>query len=246
MGSISDFVDGITGKGAADAAERSAQLMAESATDAIVRADAGLALQTQQNQPYMEAGLRALPGLVEATQTPSDHYTAFKDDPTGYAFLSENPMFQAAVDYSSRRLEGAGAAAGKFNSGGMVDALMQNYFATGDQYWNNYLNRGETLETGNINRMGLPVQLGRQASAQQQQNIGQNVANVGNWRTGQGSALAAGEVGSANALGVGAQNMLNLGLLAYGAGFGAPGVPAAGAGGTTSMDGWDGSGYGYF
>lgn len=235
MGFLSNIVDGITGQGAADAAERSAELMAEAATDAIVRADAGLALQTQQNQPYMRAGAQALPLLQEATTTPAAHYEAFQEDPTGYTYLRNNPMFRESTRYAGNQLKNVASATGRFSSGGLVDELFRNYLATGDQMWGNYLQRGEALTSGNVGRLAMPVQIGMNASGRQQQNIAQNVVNTGNWRTGQGSALAAGEVGAANAWGQGAENLVNLGLLAFGAGAGGVGGAAAAGGGIGSI-----------
>ena len=151
------------GKRAAGAARESAQLQADSAREARDQME-------RLNKPYLELGESAIPGLQQ-----------FIDDPTGFNYLNENPMFNAAVDYGSERIENYASAGGRLNSGGTVDQLFQNYLATGDR-----------LVNSGFQRAMAPVQLG-QSSANFQ---GANAANL---ITDAGAAQAGGVVGAANA-----------------------------------------------
>jgi hypothetical protein len=124
-------------------------------------------------------------------------------------------LFQASIDNAGRQMGASAAAQGKFNSGGLVDALFQNYMATGDQYYGNYLQRSDLLGSSAYNRALMPVQMGQNAANFQ----GVNSANL---ITGAGNAVAAGQIGQANAWGQTAQNIGNIGgqVLGYGANSG--------------------------
>jgi len=240
MGFLSNIVGGITGSDAAKASKDAGKLQYDAAMAGIDFQKDALAQQTALNQPYIDMGTQALPGFQQALQTPQ-HYTAFQNDPTGYSYLQNNPMFQAAVDYSTGNLKKGASAMGKYNSGGLVDQLFQNYLATGDQYWNNYLARGESLTGGNVNRAAMPVQLGQNAANFQGTNIA-NSANMVSDLTLQGAnAQGAGIVGAANANAQGAGNLINLATMGlYGLSGG--GAPSGGGFG----NGWSGSSYGYW
>lgn len=73
--------------------------------------------------PYAEFGAAALPAYA-SLMTPQGQYD----------YLESNPLFQAAVDRSGAQLSGSAAAAGKYNSGGLRNALFENYLATGEDY----------------------------------------------------------------------------------------------------------------
>lgn len=154
----------------AKASERAGQLQAESAREARDQME-------RLNKPYLELGESAIPGLQQ-----------FVDDPTGFNYLNENPMFQAAVDYGSERIENYASAGGRLNSGGTVDQLFQNYLATGDRFVNS-----------GFQRAFAPVQLGQNSANFQ----GSTAANL---ITDAGNAQAAGVVGAANARAAGLNN----------------------------------------
>ena len=162
------------GKRAAGAARESAQLQADSAREARDQME-------RLNKPYLELGESAIPGLQQ-----------FIDDPTGFNYLNENPMFNAAVDYGSERIENYASAGGRLNSGGTIDQIFKNYMATGDQ-----------LVNSGFQRAMAPVQLG-QSSANFQ---GANAANL---ITGAGNAQAAGIVGAGNAKAAGINNAVGI------------------------------------
>ena len=151
------------GKRAAGASDRAANLQVQSAQEARDQME-------RLNKPYLELGESAIPGLQQ-----------FIDDPSGADYLNNNPLFSAAVDYTSDRIDSRASAGGRLNSGGTVDQLFQNYLAQGDR-----------LVNSGFQRAFAPVQLG-QSSANFQ---GANAANL---ITDAGAAQAAGVVGAANA-----------------------------------------------
>lgn len=108
-------------------------------------------------------------------------YKNLMQDRYGYNYLKNNPLFDAAVDHSSGVMSNAGASRGKFNSGGMVDALFQNYLSTGQGYVNDA-----------YNRLATPLTVG-QSAASLTGNTGANLI------AGAGNAAAAGTMGQANA-----------------------------------------------
>lgn len=209
MGFLSDFVDGITGRGQAEAAKDAGKFQYEAAKEAREQLE-------RLNEPYLQLGEESIPQYQGILQDPRyNTFETLQADPYGAGYLSNNPLFQASVDNAARQLKGTAAAKGKYNSGGLVDALFQNYLATGDQYWGNYLQRSDALGSSAYNRAYLPVQMGQNAATFQG-------TQAGNLITGGAAARAAGEVGSANALSGGANNLIGLGssLFSFGSGRG--------------------------
>ena len=186
MGFFSSILEPFTGKEAAKestrAGIRSARAEEEARNQLIER-----------TQPFVDVGVGAAGGLQQ-----------FIDDPSGYSFLENNPMFQAAVNNAGDRIGNANASRGKFNSGGTVDQLFQNYLATGDQFVNS-----------GFNRQYQPTQFGGNMAL----GVG---TNVGNSITAGQNALNAGNIGAANARSAGMSNLIGLGTTIYGAtgGFG--------------------------
>jgi hypothetical protein len=199
----------IGGKMSADASQQASQAQVESSREAREQ-------QERLNKPYIELGTENIGAYQDILNDPRyNTFETLQKDPYGADYLSNNPMFQASIDSAGRQLAAGSAAQGKLNSGGLVDALFQNYMATGDQYYGNYLQRSDLLGSSAYNRALMPVQMGQNAANFQ----GVNSANL---ITGAGNALAAGEIGQANAWGQTAQNIGNIGgqVLGYGANSG--------------------------
>lgn len=151
------------GKRAAGASRYAADVQAQSAAEAREQAE-------RLNAPYLALGESAVPGLQK-----------FIDDPTGAGYLESNPLFNAAIDYTSDRIENRASAGGRLNSGGTVEQLFQNYLAQGDR-----------LVNSGFQRALAPVQLGQNAANFQGANSGALITDAG-------AAQAAGAVGAANA-----------------------------------------------
>ena len=199
----------IGGSSAAKGAKKAAKIQAASAREAR-------AMQERLNKPYIDLGTENLPAYQGILNDPRyNTFETLQADPYGVDYLSNNPLFQASIDNAGRQMGANASAQGKLNSGGLVDQLFQNYLATGDQFYGNYLQRSDTLGNSAYNRALMPVQIGQNAANFQG-------VNSGNLITGEGNALAAGQIGQGNAYSQTAQNLANIGgqVLGYGANSG--------------------------
>lgn len=140
-----------------------------------------------------------------------------------FEYLQSNPMFQAAVDYSGDQMKAAGAAAGRFNSGGTVDQLFKNYLAT-----------GETFIGNQFNRLLTPVQIGQASAAGQAANIMNTGQSVAGAYGDQGNVLAASAINRANINAGQQQQQLNM----------LGGALMGGVSGYQNDGGWQGAGMG--
>ncbi len=130
----------------------------------------------------------------------------FLTDPQAqFNFLQSNPLFQYGLDAGQDALTGitqSAAARGRLSAGDTAANLQ-------DQGFRNALLAAQPLISE------------QKASIGDLLNFGQSTAlNQGNLRTGQAAAQAGGLIGSANARGQGAQNILDLGFKAAGSIFG--------------------------
>lgn len=164
----------------------------------------------QMLQPYADLGasqITPLQGLL-TTQGQMD-------------YLKNNPIFQAAIDNSTRATSAAAAAQGKSNSGGVVNELFQRYLSQGNDFVNSQYNRlAPIVSLGNNNTT---------AQAGNTIDLGNNIANIfGN----QGNIRSSGIMGMQNIQNQAVQSGTNaiLGGL-QGAGFGG----GAGGGGSSAL-----------
>ncbi len=202
------FIDDITGETGSDAAKESAKAIGQYADQAREEITAGAAEQMALLQPFAEFGDL---GRLQAAIRGTDASGTLKADPYGINYLSNNPLFKAAVDNAGDQLKFSQAAQGKLQSGGTIDQLFKNYLAIGDQMYGNYLNRLDTTKMNNINRELIPVNIAQQAAGAQVGVLGARDANLSNLLLAKGNSQAAGIVGAANAEMAGTNNLINLG-----------------------------------
>jgi hypothetical protein len=129
--------------------------------------------------------------------------SAFKDflNPASQQeYLSSNPMFQAAIDSTSTQMKGVGAAAGKFNSGGMVNSLFNNYMSQGQDFVNN-----------RFNQLLAPVQMGQSSAAGTAANIMNTGTNVGSAFANKGDVMGSSILAQQNAQAGLGNNLLQMG-----------------------------------
>lgn len=145
--------------------------------------------QQAMNKPWLEAGGRALTKLEGAVDYTPFSYNAMTADP-GYAFrLSEG---QKALDRQA-------AARGGLISGGALKAAERYGQDMGSQEYTNAFNRYQVERQAKLQPLQSLAGVGQTTAANLGQ-AGQNyAANVGQNYIGAGNALAAGQVGSANA-----------------------------------------------
>jgi hypothetical protein len=180
---------------------------ASSAADVQAAAsDRAAELQYQQfrestalQEPWRQAGQRALTKLEGAVDYTPFSYNAFTADP-GYAFrLAEG----------QKALERSAAARGGLMSGATGKALTRYGQEMGSQEYTNAFNRYQTERAARLQPLQSLAGVG-QTSAQQMGQAGQTMAgNVGEALTSGAAARASGYVGGANALTSGLGTYLN-------------------------------------
>ena len=153
----------------------------------------------QRQQPFYQAGVNALPELVNASKYTNFGMDQFQADP-GYAFrLSEG----------QKALERSAAARGGLLSGGTGKALQRFGQEMGSQEYTNAFNRYQAERQARLGPLQSLTGMG-QTTAQQIGNAGQQMAtSVGNDMTNSAAARASGYVGGANALTGGLNTYLN-------------------------------------
>lgn len=176
-----------TGQTAADASLAAAQLGYQGTKDAL----------DYQKQKDALARSDLMPFVGNSADLLKVH-NALLNPQVQAAYLQANPMFQAAIDKSNTGFKNTLGFSGK--RGDLQNAITQNYMATGQNYVNNALDN-----------LWRPIQLGQNSAAgtaMQAQNSGAQGANL---ITGGANALAAGQVGAANAQQAGMGNLLQVG-----------------------------------
>ncbi len=154
---------------------------------------------TALQEPWRQAGQRALTKLEGVVDYTPFSYNAFTADP-GYAFrLAEG----------QKALERSAAARGGLMSGATGKALTRYGQEMGSQEYTNAFNRYQTERAARLQPLQSLAGVG-QTSAQQIGQAGMNMAgNVGEALTSGAAARASGYVGGANALTSGLGTYLN-------------------------------------
>ena len=201
-----------------NASESAAQTQANSANAAT---QAQLQMYNQNVQrlsPWTNAGSSALGSLQGMMPQLTQQF--------GAAQYQQSPGYQWQLGQGTQAITDAASATGGVNSGNTLKALMgygqglanQDFYQAQNAYqnWQNQTyNMYSGLSNTGANAAGQTAGIGTQ--------VGQS---VGNNMIGAGNALAAGQVGSANAIGNSLSSVGNLGLYAQmNGGFGSGGMP---------------------
>lgn len=196
IGAIGMIGGGMMGsQGAADAAET--QLNASLA--AIRGQKEMLASQQAIQQPFVSAGLDALQQLLTGISPGGRFATPFKmEESQAQQFATSsaldamrNQMSVGGQGLSTNAILGAGKLAGDIGS--QFEAQSFNQWLANRQQ--------EMAPFQNI------LSLGQAAASGQAANLGQAGANIANLQTGAGNAMAAGQVGQAQAMGGAVSNL---------------------------------------
>jgi len=176
------------------AAKSAAKTQAEASDRAIAAQQAGLASQEAINAPFVDTGTKAMNKLAAMTEPGGAYYdpfskTDFKEDP-GYAFRLKEGM---------KALNANAAARGGLISGNALRAATGYGQELGSQEYQNAFNRYYVERSNMMDPLKFLTGVGQAAGAGQASNIGAATGNIANLTTGAGNAMAAGQVGSANA-----------------------------------------------
>ena len=186
------------GSAQADAATRAAELQLQQFRE-----------QALLQEPFRQAGVRALPQLeAQRNMMPG----AF----TGKVDLGQDPGYAFRLSEGQKALDRSAAARGGLISGGALKAAQRFGQDLGSQEYQNAYNRALTGYNANVareatgyNRLAALAGIGQTATGQIG-TAGQNMAsNVGNLMTSGAAANAAGQVGGINALTGGLSTYLN-------------------------------------
>lgn len=205
---LGGFAANRAGESQADAATRAAQIQAEASRYAADLQQKQYDQNVARQQPFYQAGVNALPELVQASRYTPFGQEQFQADP-GYAFrLSEG---QKALDRSA-------AARGGLISGSALKAATRYGQDMGSQEYQNAFNRYQTERAATLNPLQSLTGMG-QTTAAGLGAAGQNMAsNVGNYAMQGANATAEGYLGAANARAsgyLGTSNAVQSGLGTY-------------------------------
>ena len=167
-------------------------------------------LQIREDQrPFREAGIRALPQL-EAQQNMMPG--AF----TGQVNLGQDPGYAFRLSEGQKALDRSAAARGGMISGGALKAAQRFGQDLGSQEYQNAYNRALTGYNANVareatgyNRLAALAGIGQTATSQIGAAGAANAANMGNYLTSGAAANAAGQMGQAKAVSGGLSTYLN-------------------------------------
>jgi hypothetical protein len=171
-------------------ADKAAKTQSEASDKAIQLQERQYAENVARQKPFYEAGVNALPELIEASRYKNFGMDQFQQDP-GYGFrLAEG----------QKALERSAAARGGLISGGALKAATRYGQEMGSQEYTNAFNRYQAERQSRLNPLQSLTGMG-QTTANTINAAGQNMAgNVGEAYMGGANARASGYVGTANAL----------------------------------------------
>ena len=223
----------------ADAQSSAAQTQADAANRASDLANQRYNQTRQDLQPYQQAGQQ---GLNDLTSRMSQLTSPFS---MTQANLEATPGYQFNLSQGLKATNNALGARGLLNSGAVMKGAGE--FATGlaDSTYQSQFNMDAANKQNAYNKLFGIAGMGESAAAQTGMFANQNAQMVGNNMIGAGNALAAGQVGSANAYAGALNGIGNAALMSqmYGKGniFGAP--PASTGANFASQYGTGGSAY---
>ena len=205
---IGSYAAGEAGKQQAQAAGDAARVQSDASRYAANLQQKQYEENVQRQQPFYQAGVNALPELVQASKYTPFGQEQFQADP-GYAFrLSEG----------QKALERSAAARGGLISGGAMKAATRYGQDMGSQEYTNAFNRYQAERQARLGPLQSLTGMG-QTTAQQLGSAGaQNASAIGNYGMQGANATAEGYMGAANARAsgyMGTANAINSGLSNY-------------------------------
>jgi len=162
----------------------------------------------QRQQPFYQAGVNALPELVQASKYTPFSMAQFQADP-GYAFrLSEG----------QKALERSAAARGGLISGGALKAATRYGQDMGSNEYTNAFNRYQAERQARLGPLQSLTGMGQTTANTLGAAGAQNASAIGNYGTQGANATAEGYLGAANARAsgyMGTANAINSGVGTY-------------------------------
>jgi hypothetical protein len=174
-------------------AQGAADTQAQAGQAAIAGQERMLASQQALEAPYQQGGLQALQQLLQGTAPGGQFTTPFS--------MADSPAQQFATKQSLAAMQNQMAVGGQGLSSNALAGAGQLAGNIGSQYEAQAYNQWLANRQQQFGQLQNIAGMGQAAASGQAANIGQAGANIANLQTGIGNAQAAGQVGSANAMG---------------------------------------------
>lgn len=188
---------------ASNAAEDASDAQAQSGRESIAFQKESRDLARSDLAPF-RGFATSRSGTEYDRRSPMGMYSSLLKPKNQAAYLTSNPMFQAAINQFGTKAKNTLGFSGL--KGDLANAITQNYMASGNQYID-----------AQLNRLLNPIQIGQSAAAGQANTALAAGQSVGDTMIGIGNAQAAGTVGAANANTQAFNSLLSSGAQAYGA-----------------------------
>jgi hypothetical protein len=146
--------------------------------------------QVELQEPFRQAGVNALPELVEASRYTPFGMEQFQQDP-GYGFRLKEGL---------RALESSAAARGGLLSGNQMRGVTRFGQELGSQEYTNAFNRYQAERAARLNPLQSLAGMGQSNAATMAQQAGQYGQNLAQGAATMGNIRASGYMGQANAL----------------------------------------------
>jgi hypothetical protein len=162
----------------------------------------------QRQQPFYQAGVNALPELVQASK-----YTPF-----GQEQFQEDPGYQFRLSEGQKALERSAAARGGLISGAATKAATRYGQDMASNEYTNAFNRYQNERQARLNPLQSLTGMGQTTANTLGAAGAQNASAIGNYGMQGANATAEGYMGAANARAsgyMGAANAINSGLTTY-------------------------------
>jgi hypothetical protein len=186
----------VIGAGASRQASKAQERAAAQSTEAQERM---FNRQVELQEPFRQAGVNALPELVEASRYTPFGMEQFQQDP-GYAFRMREGL---------KALDRTAAARGGLLSGAQLRGVTRFGQELGSQEFTNAFNRYQAERAARLNPLQTIAGMGQSTAATIAGQAGQLGQNIGANLIGAGNARASGYMGMANAVTGGLGQYLN-------------------------------------
>ena len=174
----------------ASASSKAAKTQERAAAEGAAAEERMFNRQVELQEPFRQAGVNALPELIQASRYTPFGMEQFQQDP-GYGFRLKEGL---------RALEGSAAQRGGLLSGNTMRGLTRYGQELGSQEFTNAFNRYQAERAARLNPLQSLAGLGQSTSAQMAGQAGQYGQNLAQGAATMGNIRASGYTGVANAL----------------------------------------------
>ena len=174
----------------ANASSRASKAQQQAQREASAAEERMFNRQVELQEPFRQAGVNALPELIEASR-----YTPF-----GMEQLQAHPGYGLRLKEGLRALENSAAARGGLLSGNAMRGITRFGQGLASDEYTNAFNRYQAERAARLNPLQSLVGMGQSNAATMAQQAGQYGQNLAQGAATMGNIRASGYIGQANAL----------------------------------------------